>query len=72
MRISVRISPKAKRLLKGLVDTGLYGRSLSEAAERLVCQALEAREIGEQGRIGFGGGENEHRRDLKGSGGKNP
>ncbi len=39
--VSFTTTPKVKALLRQLVETGLYGKNSSEAAERLVARALE-------------------------------
>ena len=43
--LGIGISPQVQEFLDGLVESGLYGRTISEVAERLLCEKL--REIAE-------------------------
>jgi hypothetical protein len=40
-RIHVRTTPEAGRMLEILHAEGIYGRTIGEVAERLVCRELE-------------------------------
>ena len=42
MRISVTISPQMGVYLRGLLKLGLYGSSISDVAERLMCESLHS------------------------------
>lgn len=41
-RISVTTTPQVKAALENLVSLGMFGTSVSDAAERLICQGLQA------------------------------
>jgi hypothetical protein len=43
LRFDVPISEQERALLVRLVKTGLYGKTVHEAAERLLARALEER-----------------------------
>ena len=42
--ITISTTPRIKRCLEVLVNTGYYGKNPSEAAERLLARGLEALE----------------------------
>ena len=39
--IAVRITPQAEAMLRRLLHHGIYGRSMADIAERLICRELE-------------------------------
>lgn len=41
MKITIDTTPQVGRALERLLHTGLYGGSIEEAAERLLCRAIE-------------------------------
>ena len=41
--LQVTTTPQVRKLLEHLVDTGLYGKNVAEAAERLIAHELERR-----------------------------
>lgn len=41
VRITITTSEQVETALKGLVEVGLHGASVAEAAERLVCLGLQ-------------------------------
>ena len=40
-RIRVRTTPEAGRMLEILHEQGIYGRTIGEVAERLMCRELQ-------------------------------
>ena len=42
MRICITITAQAKACLEALLELGLYGSSISDVAERLICESLHA------------------------------
>ena len=40
VEVKIRTTPQVASYLEKLVDTGLYGKNRSEAAERLLAEAL--------------------------------
>ncbi len=40
-KLEIEITKPVKRVLTLLVSSGLYGRSVEEAAERLLCDGLQ-------------------------------
>lgn len=51
--IALKLTPEAHRLLKHLVENGLFGTSTEDVAERLLCEKL--REVVLQGWLGAPG-----------------
>lgn len=42
IRITITTTEQVRKLLVALVDLGLYGTSISDVAERLVCEGLRS------------------------------
>lgn len=40
VKITITTSPKVKEYLERLVELGLYGNSVSEVGEQLICEQL--------------------------------
>lgn len=40
MKLKIEVAPAVERHLARLVRSGLYGRSKSEAAERVLCEGI--------------------------------
>ncbi len=51
--ITLKPTPEAHRLLKHLTENGLFGTSVEDVAERLLCEKL--REVVLQGWVGLPG-----------------
>lgn len=45
VRLSLTVSPKAAKMLRQMLATGLWGRSQAEVAQRLIYQGLRDRDV---------------------------